>query len=65
MPKAKCLVCRPRLESTEGADHTGRDFFLRCLKCGTRTANHVEANYPGEAEPLLRLEWRARRFEPA
>lgn len=59
---AKCLCCRPIIRSTEGADHTGRDFFLRCQKCGTRTTNHVEANYPGEAEPMLRKEWRAGRL---
>lgn len=54
-----CLTYAPA-----GRIPTGRDFILRCRKCGTRTSSHVEANYPGEAEPLLRKEWRASRIEP-
>lgn len=34
----KCLSCRPKLRSTEGADHTGRDWFLRCLACNPEMA---------------------------
>lgn len=54
----KCLVCRPKVFSTEGVDHTGRDFYLKCSKCGTRTTCRVEANYAGDADAILRQEWR-------
>jgi hypothetical protein len=60
----KCFICKPVTCSTEGADHTGRDFFLRCRRCRTRTTHHVEGERLSPAiEAMLKREWRAGRIE--
>ncbi len=61
----RCLVCRPVVRMRNGADHTGVDFFLRCMKCSRRTTYHVEGHGP-KASPeivkMLRNEWRSGRI---
>lgn len=64
---SKCLICRPVVRMTAGADHCGEDFFLRCQKCQTRTTCHVEGWGPlasPEIVKMLRKEWRAGRIDP-
>lgn len=61
---ARCIRCRPVLRMTEGADHVGLDFFLRCPRCGTRTTHHIEGERKTpEIEAMLRREWRAGKTE--
>ena len=61
----KCFWCRPTIRMTPGASHNGEDFFLRCMKCGFRTSNHVEGDWDASLKmrSVLRAEWRAGRIE--
>lgn len=53
-----CLICSPRIFTTEGADHTGQDAFMRCTRCTRRTAAHVECERVNEkVRQVLRDEW--------
>lgn len=51
--------CDPRVFSTGGADHTGRDFFLRCTVCKMRTEAHVEGHRSSPTiRAILDKEWK-------
>lgn len=60
----KCFWCKPVFRMTEGADHSGMDYFMRCPKCQTRTACHVEGvRLTPKIKKMLRREWREGRIE--
>jgi hypothetical protein len=59
-----CLICRPRVFTVEGADHTGQDAFMRCTRCHRRTTHHVECERITEkVRQILRREWFSGRVE--
>jgi hypothetical protein len=56
------LVCRPKVYSTEGADHVGIDAFMRCPVCRRRTIYHYEyVSITPKVREFLAKEWRAGR----
>jgi hypothetical protein len=60
----KCLICRPYVFTTEGADHTGQDAFMRCISCRRRTVAHVECErVTDKVRAVLRTEWRSGRTQ--
>jgi len=53
-----CWFHRPRVVTVEGADHFGKDAFLRCTKCGLRTEAYVECHQvTPQVRTILREEW--------
>lgn len=53
------LLCTPTPVGRDGADHTGRDVWLRCKECGRQTINHIECErWTPEAHKVLKREWR-------